>query len=86
MGAIERFITIRPITVIIVINIIILIIIIAIAIITITIPTVVGEGCYIGILHSFVGRLEPFLNFGNPLKHFLQSEVAFPVFHFFIFW
>ena len=49
-------------------------------------PTVVGEGCYIGILHSFVGRLEPFLNFGNPLKHFVQSEVAFPVFHFFIFW
>ena len=85
MGAIERFITIKLITVIIIINIIILIII-AIAIITIAIPTVVGEGCYIGILHSFVGRLEPFLNFGNPLKHFLQSEVAFPVFHFFIFW
>ena len=85
MGAIERFIMIKLITVIIIINIIILIII-AIAIITIAIPTVVGEGCYIGILHSFVGRLEPFLNFGNPLKHFLQSEVAFPVFHFFIFW
>ena len=78
MEAIERFITIRLITVLIIINIIILIII-AIAIITITIPTVVGEGCYIGISHSFDGRLEPFLNF-------LQSEVAFPVFHFFIFW